>query len=257
MDQRLPTSTRSWPRPVLYAIPLAIVGGLVALYLVAPDFYVRLVLSELNREYQVVEIATFGCAISAAVMLGIAAWRLWRAGAAGVGRAGAAGGRRSGAVIIGIIGAAAFFFAGEEISWGQTYIGWSTPDAYRPFAVETNLHNTEMPIRLKTLGSLFLVMMFFVLPAAWRLDRSRKLPRGWRPAIPEGPVIFCMAVGFAWREAKIVYRFLNPDWRENRDAHEWYWGFLDQCGEHKELLVAVALLMYGVYRIRNGVRTPL
>jgi hypothetical protein len=245
MARRPPTSTppRSWRRLVFYAIPLVIVGGLVALYLIAPDFYVRVILSEKNREHQAVEIATFGCAISAAFLMGIAAWRLFRTGEAG--------GVRSGAVIVAIIGAAAFFFAGEEISWGQSYIGWSTPDAYRPYAVETNLHNTEMPIRLKTLGSLFLATMFFVLPAAWRLDQSRKLPRGWQPAIAEGPVVFCMAVAFTWREAKIVYRFFNSDWRENRDAHEWYWGFLDQCGEHKELLVAVALLMYGIYRVRR------
>lgn len=246
MDRPTPTSTPSWQRLVVYATPLAILGGLLALYPIAPDFYTRVILSEQNREYQVVEIATFVCAISGAFMLGLAAWRLWRTGEAG--------GVRNGAVIVAIIGAAAFFFAGEEISWGQTYIGWKTPEAYRPYAGETNLHNTEMPIRLKTMGSLFLVAMFFALPAAWRLDRSRKLPRGWWPAIPEGPVVFCMAVGFVWREAKTVYRFFNADWRENRDAHEWYWGFLDQGGEHKELLVAVALFMYGVYRLRTARR---
>lgn len=40
----------------------------------------------------------------------------------------------------------AFYFAGEEASWGQHFIGWATPDSWLNFVdntqFETNIHNT-------------------------------------------------------------------------------------------------------------------
>jgi hypothetical protein len=227
----------------LYALPLATLALLGSTYLVAPDFYLKYVLAFMQREKQVVEIVTFLCAISSSVCLSIACRRLWKAR-----RRVPVGG---GAMIIGVIATAAFFFAGEELSWGQDWIGWQTPDEFVPHTPQTNLHNIEtLPIRVQTLASLFLVTMFFALPLAWRLDAGKKLPQSWEPAIAEGPVIFTMVVGFIWRESKVAYRVLHPQWEDAREDHPGYWEFFEQSGEMKEMLVAVALLMYGIYRLR-------
>lgn len=45
----------------------------------------------------------------------------------------------------GIAAAGCFYVAGEEISWGQTYLQWTTPDSWAEIndQNETNLHNTS------------------------------------------------------------------------------------------------------------------
>ena len=46
-----------------------------------------------------------------------------------------------------LIGLAAFLFAAEEMSWGQSYFEWKTPDTWGEInrQDETNLHNLEFP----------------------------------------------------------------------------------------------------------------
>lgn len=45
----------------------------------------------------------------------------------------------------GIAAIGSFYVAGEEISWGQTYLQWATPDSWAEIndQNETNLHNTS------------------------------------------------------------------------------------------------------------------
>ena len=143
---------------------------------------------------------------------------------------------------------ATFFFAGEEASWGQTYLGFQTPETYEKASgnSETNLHNTSLNIQ--GLGSIFLAVMFFGLPIAWVYRVKLNLPAGWAPAIAEGPVIFCLALGFGWKLFKDVYRrccLTGPD-----GSDRFYIEFVEQINEQKEMLVGVALLIYGLYRLR-------
>jgi hypothetical protein len=56
----------------------------------------------------------------------------------------------------------AVYFAGEEISWGQHFFGWGTPEPWARIneQAETNLHNTsslfnQLPRTLLTLAALF------------------------------------------------------------------------------------------------------
>ncbi len=44
-----------------------------------------------------------------------------------------------------LISVGCFYFAGEELSWGQHYIGWTVPDTWAQLndQSETNLHNTS------------------------------------------------------------------------------------------------------------------
>jgi len=212
--------------------PLLIVL-LLATYLIAPQFYLRWVLEPIQRERQIVELITTLCSLLGGLILLTVSVRLWRRGR----------GVRGGAMLIAVIGLAAIFLAGEESSWGQTYLGWQTPEAYKQVNLETNLHNTDLPIQ--SLGSVFLLMFFVALPIAWALAKDR-LPRNWAPAIADWPVVVTIVVAFAWKEYKSVYRMIYD---VETDPSPFYLGFIEQLNEQKEMLAAVALLMYAVYRI--------
>jgi hypothetical protein len=209
-------------------------------YLIAPEFYLSWVLEGRNREYQLVEIFTFALAFTASVLLLVWIWRM---------RASARNGSGMGIAGVGIIAAASLFFAGEEISWGQTYFGWETPEFYEGFGKETNLHNTGL--RIHDLAGLFFFVFFFLLPLAW--SQRARLPAwsGWpRIAcmVPEGPVIVTLAVGLLWPPlTKDLYTFLYSDYA----AHPTYRDFLEQANEQKELIVAMALLVYATFRFRH------
>jgi len=199
-----------------------------------------------RREYQFVELCTFICSATAALLLFICALRLWRS--PNLDRTDLAG-RRGAFLIVGLITLATTFFAGEEISWGQTYFGWATPEALN--SEETNLHNIDdFPINIKSLGSLFLIIMFIALPLAWRAGKLN-LPRTWEPAIAERPIIFSMVVAFFWKFFKDVYRRV-PGAKET----VFYDQFVEQLNEQKEMLVAVTLLMYALYRLSATRRRP-
>lgn len=225
-------------RAVAYAAGPAVIILLAMTYLFSPEFYLAWVIEPQGREYQIVEISTFVAAFSATILLTI--WighRYWSGGGRG---------HHTGIMVVGLIALATFFFAGEEISWGQTYLGWETPEEYRGFSHETNLHNTTLPVQ--SLGGVFLIVMFFVLPLAWWFDRRlwARMPPGMGPAIPEGPVVACVATGFLWQETKNLYRFLHDDYAERATYIE----FFEQINEHKELVFAVALLLYAIFRFR-------
>lgn len=222
----------------VWFVPLSLMAGLSLTFIIAPAFYLKYVLYWKSREFQVVEIITFGSAFLASVLLAWSGWRAWNRNASLW--------RQGGAGIIALIALASFFFAGEEVSWGQTWFGWETPETMQVVSGETNLHNIRGPISVQGLGSLFLVVMFFGLPLVWRLEWPRKLPSNWSPAIAEVPVIFSMACAFAWKEVKNIYQLVHPDYEDIQTYHD----FFEQINEHKEMLVAVTLLMYGVYRVK-------
>jgi hypothetical protein len=229
-----------------YAIAPGIILLLIILHWLLPDFYVQRVLSRSGREHQVVEILTFASAALGGVLMLYSAARLWRTG-----------GQRSGALIVIIIAGATLFFAGEEISWGQSYLQWETPEELAGVTPETNLHNIhDLRMVFRYGPSLFLIVMFLVLPVAWALDRDKHLPRGWTAAIAPWPVVVCMVVGFVWRDSKKLYLLVYSDDGEDglTEANRWYFDFFEQVPEHKELLVAVGLLMYGLSCVRRARR---
>jgi hypothetical protein len=211
-------------RGTSWALPFLLLATLVLTYVLAPGFYVAHVIQIDRREGQILERVTFGCALLAAFLLAWASLRLARRGP------------RLAATLMGIA-AAAFFFAGEEVSWGQSLIGWRTPESYRPYAVETNLHNTDLPVN--QLGGLFLICVFVLLPLAWHFRARLRVPDSIAPAVPSGPVVSTMAVAFLWRFVKGLYR-------STRGEDRAYVDFFEQINEHKEMLVAVGLLLYAV-----------
>lgn len=94
--------------------------------------------------------------------------------------------------------------------------------------------------------------MFFGLPIAWHLVLC-KLDglAGLRHAVPEWPVVFAMAVAFGWRHFKTVYVAIAGE--DNLGTYGdggFYWSFVEQINEHKEMLLATAILSYAIYRLR-------
>lgn len=147
---------------------------------------------------------------------------------------------------------ATLIFAGEEISWGKIYLGWITPSWWRGnFGGSTKLHSTKLPV--SQLAAIFLLVIFFLLPLAWRFQPPLRLPVELEPAIAEGPVIFTIAFAAIYRELKGVYLWFMPLECEDRLYREFFWGL----NEHKEMLIAIAMLFYALYRLPILKQIPL
>jgi hypothetical protein len=243
-----------WFDYVAYAVPLLLIAGLVITYLVNPEFYLRYVLELQYREWQVVELVTVGSAFLGSLFLFYSAWRLWAIGPQVYAtmkpdQPAWLKGRR-GAVTIAVVALAAFFLAGEEINWGENlkYIGQSHDERGAADSEEFNLHNNDrLPISIAGLGTVFIGVIFIALPILWAFRHNLKFVLDdWAPAIAEGPMIFTIIVTFLWRNVKRVYlSFIDdPD-----QSGQFYREFIDQINEQKEMLIAVTLFMYGIYRL--------
>ena len=215
-----------------YASPIVIVSALFVIYLVAPDFYISFILEEAQREQRAVEIVTFLSAFVAGLILSYSTWHLcqnsnwWAAG------------------VVGLVSAATLLFAGEEIGWGQIFLEWETPAWWKEnFAASTDLHSTPLPVN--QLASMFLLVIFFLLPLAWKFQPPFRLPVELEPAIAEGPVIFTIAFAVIYRELKGVYLWLTQVGYGDRFFEEFIWGL----NEQKEMLIAIAMLWYALYRL--------
>ncbi len=227
------------------ALPVAIIAAMVGIYLVDPQFYLAYILEALHRETQAVEIGTFIFLVLAGLGLIGAVWRQarhWRATRE------PGSGLALGILVLVML--ACFFVAGEEIDWGDTWGLWGK-NAPKGDLVALNLHNTSA-LPIKSLGSLFLIVVFFGLPLAWALRDRLKLPAGLVAAVPQWPVVVAMAIAFAWRLVKNVY-ILSVGGKGNLGAYGdggVYWDFIEQINEQKELLIAVALFLYALWRLR-------
>lgn len=82
-----------------------------------------------------------------------------------------------------------FYFAGEEVSWGQWWFGWDTPEFWEQlnYQQETNLHNTSSWFNQKprALVEIYLILGGFLLPLYhWRTQKKlfHKNPlKTWEP----------------------------------------------------------------------------
>lgn len=102
------------------------------------------------------------------------------------------------------------FFAGEEISWGQWYFGWDTPEVWAEFNYqeETNLHNTTSWLNQKPRAAVEIFMFLFglVLPLRHLVTRKTLFEKEpWKtreiwtvaPALCIGPAILFMVTRIA------------------------------------------------------------
>lgn len=229
-------------KTLAYAWPFLVILALIFTYINAPHFFVSYIFQIQNREFQVVEILTFIAAGMAGIILLMSTWKFWKRDnywAAG---------------LVGLVALAALFFAGEEISWGQSYLQWDTPTWWQEkFSGETNLHNSQFPVH--QLAALFIFSIFFLLPFCWQFRNYIYLPLALEPAIPECPVISALGISIIFRELKGIYREFSPLWYRQVDIpwvefhDQFYQEFLWGMNEYREMLVALTLLMYAGYRM--------
>ena len=230
---------------VTVLLPVVILLTLTVTYLVAPGFYLTYVLHPDHRETQAVEIATFAGLLLAGLLFVPATVTVWR------GTRLDGGGRRDwgGWLAVGVVAslaAAALFTAGEEIDWGDSY-GLYGEQRRGGSANKLNLHNASV-LPVKSIGNVYLAVVFFALPGLWLLRRRLNLPASLGRAVPPWPVVVAMGVAAAWREVKDVYRSATGDVGERRRPPAGiYWDFIEQINEHKELLIAVAFVCFALY----------
>jgi len=231
------------------ATPVVLFAALALTYAVSPGFYLTYILEHEQREYQAVELATFAFGLTGAAALGWSTLSLWhsttRARVMGLvaprpGFAGAGDGR-GGALIVAVVFAATFFLSMEEINWGQAFLRWGKPAVEDSIA--TNLHNNISMVQ--TLGALFMIAVFWGLPLLWSQRQRLRVPSDWAPAIAEWPLVVALAVAFLPSVFKDVYRATVAD----HFTQPIYQGYIEELKEQKEMLIALALLIYGFYRV--------
>ena len=226
-----------------FAVPLGITVAFFLIYLVSPHTYLTYILEAVNREKQAVEILTWTAALAAAVLLFPTAVRLQ------LQTRHAGGSPLPGAVLfIGLVALAAFFFAGEELSWGQTWFHWRTPSELKTVSRETNLHNGRLGGLVHTGGNLFMLVMFVGLPIVWRFRDRLRLPLDWRAGIAEWPVAATAILADLVRVPKQIFAATHTSVQMH--ASPFYMQYLEEIDEQKEMLIAFAMLIYALYRLQ-------
>lgn len=138
----------------------------------------------------------------------------------------------------GLIGLAAIYFAGEEASWGQHWIGWNTPDGFKALndQGETNFHNMsswldQKPRLIVELGALLAGVL---LPLYFKWKKISFAVGSWQsyfwPTWVCLPV--CAMVGFVKMPDRILGSRNVP------------YPFNLSISETHELFVALAFLIY-------------
>ena len=144
-------------------------------------------------------------------------------------------------VWMGIFLLGAIYYAGEELSWGQHFFGWETPEQWTELndQQETNLHNTsaffdQIPRTLLSLGAL----VGGVLIPLYRKVNNHVLSKNslidWIL-----PTFVCLPAGLltllvSWQK---LFEFFGTDIPVALDI---------RSGEAKECMLALFLMMYAL-----------
>ena len=216
---------------VIALIPVVLIGALVliaALSLVMTTQF-RPIFRFLTAEDSVLEWLQFLCIFGASAIFANLGWRFMREGQAALG------------LLYLLAALAAFFVAGEEISWGQRIFGWGTPEALDEInhQGETNVHNIRWVQTafgyMLTLGAMYCSLA--PLAAAWRWG-GRARPALSFLLIPA----LCLVPAFLMPFGYKLFRLL-------------LWPGTDftvvKFGEAPELCLYFGLLMFATLNVRR------
>lgn len=144
-----------------------------------------------------------------------------------------------------LLGLGALFFLGEEISWGQHYLGWETPGSLRQLnrQAETNLHNLRGGLGFffsrGCSAALSLAVVVAALGGLWAAWRGRGGPAWlWPPA-------GCALAAFLSAAVRVPRLLAEADGME---ALPPLYGIA--MGELKECLQALFILLYALAQRR-------
>ncbi len=133
-----------------------------------------------------------------------------------------------------------FGFAGEEVSWGQHWLGWSSPEYFAEYnrQGETNFHNLNIHFGrvVKSLLTLAIIVGGLILPFMRRRPAREAAPRWcWVTALV--PTLVCVPAAAFVFGVRLVER-----------CKTWFdleWSLLDvNLKEQQELYIAIFLLVY-------------
>lgn len=138
--------------------------------------------------------------------------------------------------------AAMIFFAGEDLNWGQHYVGWTSSDYFleNNREQESNLHNmwpllfNRLP---RALVETWLVVACILVPLGWRLPV--RLTESFVPQVlwPDRRLVFVAVLVFAVKGLRHYSSGMpNPD----------NWLIAMRQSEVEELLIACCLLLYAL-----------
>jgi hypothetical protein len=120
---------------------------------------------------------------------------------------------------------ACIYFAGEEMSWGQWYFGWETPDSISALndQQETNIHNISswFDQKPKLLVTLWIILGGLILPL-WKMVRNKQSTNQLEWQYWFFPTLVCVPtaglftlIRFAdWVPWDVVNQFGNSELRE-------------------------------------------
>jgi hypothetical protein len=129
---------------------------------------------------------------------------------------------------------ACIYFAGEEVSWGQWYFGWATPESIAQLndQNETNFHNTStwFDQKPRTLVEIWIFVTGFIFPIIGFFQK-RDLSSAWSGWVHPSKHLFSAALFFT------VVRFAS--WLSDGQ-----FGILMGSSELREMCVAFFLALF-------------
>jgi hypothetical protein len=144
-----------------------------------------------------------------------------------------------------------FYFAGEEVSWGQRLFGWATPEPWQAInkQSETNLHNLSglLDSKPRLLLSIGMLIGGIVYPLSSRARRilDRIIPtRFWPTRVCTPAAVLALLAGTPARILELSS--ITPPAVLA----------IGEPGEVKELYIALFLLLYITALARRETRTP-
>jgi len=137
-------------------------------------------------------------------------------------------------IVLGLLGS--LYMAAEEISWGQQYFQWLTPDEWQAVndQGETNLHNTSswLDQKPRTVLEIGVVVGGIIIP----------LLALWRPALRAGrfalflPALSCLPVAVICELVKFSGRLQSLGLLD--------WPVFENASEAQELYISLFILFY-------------
>ncbi len=146
------------------------------------------------------------------------------------------------------------YFAGEEMSWGQHYLGFETSESYRKFNYqgEMNLHNTKglMGDLLDRIPRNILTAGIFLGGVIFPFFKSR-LPAWIRRYVPPKPVVFVSVLAVFVSVPQKFFKSAEGAAVDRRggDVTKYYEARFDG-GEMKEMYIGLFILLFTLNMLR-------
>lgn len=141
-------------------------------------------------------------------------------------------------VWFGMLGLACFYFAGEEASWGQHWLGWATPDSIKELndQGETNLHNMSswLDQKPRLIVELSAIIGGVIVPIMFRVRKISVAHESWQFYF--WPTWVCLPVSLIVGLIKLPDRIFG--------THNIPYPFDLRVSETQELYIALAFLIY-------------